>query len=56
MSLSLLVTKKKLIFVYAENVEIFENLENLENFQYNAVQAKKMVLNITSLSFLVTKK
>ena len=41
MSLSLLVTKKKLIFVYAENVEIFENLENLENFQYNAVQAKK---------------
>ena len=41
MSLSLLVTKKLLIFVYAENVEFFLIFENFENFQYNAVQAKK---------------
>ena len=41
MSLSLLVTKKMLIFVYAEIVEIFENFENFEIFQYNAAQAKK---------------
>ena len=57
MSLSLLVTKKLLIFVYAENVEIFKIFENFEIFQYNADQAKKlMVLKIMSLSLLVTKK
>ena len=40
MSLSLLLTKKMLIFVYAENVEIFVFFKDFEIFQYNADQTK----------------